>query len=82
LELYNEEWIDLIKEAQISSNQNKSRPPSSPSIFSKDSSTVSSAITIREDKGKLILVGATEIVVTSAQEALKYYFHLFIFDVH
>ncbi|KAJ3101879.1 hypothetical protein HDU97_000992 [Phlyctochytrium planicorne] len=77
LELYNEEWVDLLK-IPISGAGPKTAWGASPSTPSGNGATSASGtgtdpqIVIREDKdGKLQIVGATEMPVSSYEEAMR-----------
>ncbi|KAJ3107326.1 hypothetical protein HDU96_007941 [Phlyctochytrium bullatum] len=76
LELYNEEWVDLLKQGGNAAGA--SGPPGGVMRGAWASSIMSlldsgSQITIREDKdGKLTVHGASEIAVANFEEAMKY----------
>jgi hypothetical protein len=67
LELYNEEWVDLLKGypgGKISTMKGEKEKDT-------NSNTKDNNVTIREDKdGKLHLIGATEVTISSLQDAL------------
>ncbi|KAI8617489.1 P-loop containing nucleoside triphosphate hydrolase protein, partial [Chytriomyces sp. MP71] len=67
LELHNEEWVDLLKE--------KKKPNSAKSSSAKPTTSTNychDEVTIREDKdGRLFIHGATSILVSDAESALK-----------